>query len=1089
MRHKAGTKNRRAGIISLPMRAAAILCALFFIASGAAYAADDSGKLVSVDPVGRSDNYSAVLYDNTSGLPTSEANALAETDEGFIWIGSYSGLVRYDGNTFERVDFTSTGIGSVIALYTDSKDRLWIGTNESGLFMMDEGELRHWSEDDGLGSAKVNSIAEDDKGNIYAGTTSGIVMILPDMSVHRITDSRIGEEYIEHLTLGSDGKVYGTTIEDDCFIVRNGVLADYLDHSWTEISGITSFYPDPSNPGKVYAGTGESILYYGEPKLEKDNMEATDISPLSGVIDMKKYGDTLWICARNGIGSVDGSGFHYLKELPMNNSVANVMADYEGNLWFASTRQGVMKVAANRFSDVFARYGIDSTVVNSTCVYNDLLLVATDTGLTAIKENDGTVTEMPLNSAVTASGEDLGTRDLIELLDGCRIRSIIRDSKGRLWISTWRGPGLLCYDAGDVTAYTKEDGLLSDHIRAVSETSDGTILVANSGGVSLISEGTVSRSYEKADGIENPEILTVCSAPGGDILLGSNGGGIYVIGKDGTRCIGTGDGLLSGIVMRIKYDEGNRLFWIVTSNSIAYMTEDYKVTTVDRFPYSNNFDLYENSKGDVWVISSNGIYVAPAADLIDNKTINAVHYGLANGMPCTATSNSYSELTAEGNLYIAGSTGVVKVNIEDSLEDIKDIKQSVPFIEADGKMYYPDGRGRFFLPSDAQRITVYGYVYNYSLTDPQVTYQLKGLDKKAVTVARSEMRPVTYTNLRGGTYEFEMVLRDAMGRGSESISVTIYKEPAIYEQAWFILLMAFIAAAALSVAVGAYVRKRVHEAEEKQKAEAERDRISHELTMASNLQRAMMPNEFPPFPDRQEFDIFASMKPAREVGGDFYDYYMIDDDHLCIVMADVSGKGIPAALFMMISKAILKSFANLGMTPAAILTETNDSICSNNRMDMFVTVWLGILEISTGRLTAGNAGHEYPAVMKAGGTFELLKDKHDIVIGGMEGIDYRQYEIDLEPGDRLFLYTDGVPEAADARNNMFGTDRMIKALNIDSDASPRVLLENVYEAVKGFVKGAEQFDDLTMLCLEYNGPSGAISGSDGDEGTDDEQNS
>ena len=300
--------------------------------------------------------------------------------------------------------------------------------------------------------------------------------------------------------------------------------------------------------------------------------------------------------------------------------------------------------------------------------------------------------------------------------------------------------------------------------------------------------------------------------------------------------------------------------------------------------------------------------------------------------------------------------------------------------------------------------------------------------------------------------------------------------------------MAFIAAAALSVAVGAYVRKRVHEAEEKQKAEAERDRISHELTMASNLQRAMMPNEFPPFPDRQEFDIFASMKPAREVGGDFYDYYMIDDDHLCIVMADVSGKGIPAALFMMISKAILKSFANLGMTPAAILTETNDSICSNNRLDMFVTVWLGILEISTGRLTAGNAGHEYPAVMKAGGAFELLKDKHDIVIGGMEGIDYRQYEIDLEPGDRLFLYTDGVPEAAATRNNMFGTERMIKALNIDSDASPRVLLENVYKAVKEFVKGAEQFDDLTMLCLEYNGPSGAISGSDGDEGTDDEQN-
>ena len=1070
------------GRIKAIFTAAAFLCAVIFVASANIYAADGPDAKVTVDPVGRSDNYSAVLYDNTNGLPTSEANALAETDEGFIWIGSYSGLVRYDGNTFERIDFSKTGIGSVISLFADSKGCLWIGTNESGLFMMDDADLKNWTEKDGLGSAKICDIAEDDSGNIYVGTTHGISIISPDMKVRPVTDSRISEAYIEHLHHGADGKIYGTTNQDDCFVIHGSVVDNYIHNSWVEINTVTSYYPDPAEPGKVYAGTGDSYIYHGDASLEPDKLETIDISPLSGVIDMKMMDGTLWICARNGIGSIDSNGFHYLKELPMNNSVTDVMADYEGNLWFASARQGAMKVATNRFSDIFARYGLPAEVVNSTCVYGDLLLIATDTGLLAIDESSGPVTEVPLASAHTTDGTDLGTRDLISLLDGCRIRSIIRDSKGRLWISTWRGPGLLCLDNGDLTAYTAEDGLLSDHIRAVCEAPDGTMLVANTGGLSLIKDGKVTAGYDREAGIANPETLTVCAAPNGDYLLGSNGDGIYVIGKDGTRRIGIEDSLLSGIVMRIKYDAKNAVYWIVTSNSIAYMTEDYKVTTVKRFPYSNNFDLYWNSKGDIWVISSNGVYVVPAEDLIKNKKINAVHYGLTNGMPCTATSNSYSELTDRGNLYMAGSNGVVKVNIEDSLEDITDIKRAVPFIDVDGKMYYPDERSRFFLPAGAHRVTVYGYVYNYSLTEPKISYQLKGFDDKAVTVDSGGMHPVTYTNLPGGTYEFVMVLKDAMGRGSESTSVMIYKDKAIYEQAWFLLLMAVLAAFALSATVGAYVRKRLRDAEAKQKAEAERDRISHELTMASNLQRAMMPNEFPPFPDRHEFDIYASMKPAREVGGDFYDYYLIDDDHLCIVIADVSGKGIPAALFMMISKAILKSFANLMMPPSAILSETNDAICSNNRLDMFVTVWLGVLEISTGRLTAGNAGHEYPAIKKYDGSFELLKDKHDLVIGGMEGVVYGQYDIYLEPGDRIFLYTDGVPEASDAGNNMFGTDRMIDALNIEPEASPHSLLDNVHKEVKAFVNGAEQFDDLTMLCLEYNGPSGGESETESGEG-------
>ena len=254
------------------------------------------------------------------------------------------------------------------------------------------------------------------------------------------------------------------------------------------------------------------------------------------------------------------------------------------------------------------------------------------------------------------------------------------------------------------------------------------------------------------------------------------------------------------------------------------------------------------------------------------------------------------------------------------------------------------------------------------------------------------------------------------------------------------------------------------------KITAEKQRISTELSVATRIQANMLPSIYPAFPEKTEFDIYASMDPAKEVGGDFYDFFLIDSDHLCMVIADVSGKGVPAALFMMASRIIIANNAKMGKSPAQILTDTNAAICSNNREDMFVTVWLGILELSTGKLVASNAGHEYPALMQSGGRFELYKDKHGFVIGGMDGVRYKEYEMQLKPGAKLFLYTDGVPEATDANDELFGTDRMLEALNSDLDAKPEDILKNVRGAVDSFVKDAEQFDDLTMLCIDYKGP-------------------
>ena len=248
---------------------------------------------------------------------------------------------------------------------------------------------------------------------------------------------------------------------------------------------------------------------------------------------------------------------------------------------------------------------------------------------------------------------------------------------------------------------------------------------------------------------------------------------------------------------------------------------------------------------------------------------------------------------------------------------------------------------------------------------------------------------------------------------------------------------------------------------------AERERISAELSMAEAIQASMLPHTFPPFPNRDEFELYASMDPAREVGGDFYDFFLVDDDHLCLVIADVSGKGIPAALFMTMSKTILKNTAMLGKSPTETLTIANQVLCTDNQMKMFVTVWIGMLEISTGKLISASAGHEYPAIRRANGAFELFKDKHGFVLGGIEGMRYKETTLQLEPGDVLFVYTDGLPEATDIHERQFGTERMLSALNTAPSDSPERLLDHVRGAVDAFVGTAEQFDDLTMLCIRY----------------------
>ena len=262
--------------------------------------------------------------------------------------------------------------------------------------------------------------------------------------------------------------------------------------------------------------------------------------------------------------------------------------------------------------------------------------------------------------------------------------------------------------------------------------------------------------------------------------------------------------------------------------------------------------------------------------------------------------------------------------------------------------------------------------------------------------------------------------------------------------------------------MNAYIRNLVN-------VTAEKERIGAELNVATQIQADMLPRIFPAFPERSEFDIYASMTPAKEVGGDFYDFFLVDEDHIGLVMADVSGKGVPAALFMVIAKTLIKNRAMMGESPAEVLQHVNEQLWEGNEAELFVTVWLAVIEISTGKGLAANAGHEHPAIRRTDGSYALEVYRHSPAVATLDGLRFRQHAFELHPGDSLFVYTDGVTEATNARNELFGTDRLLAALNRDPDAAPRQLLSNVREGINSFVGTAPQFDDITMLAFHYSG--------------------
>ena len=994
----------------------------------------------------------STVYNIRNGMPYSEINAAAQTEDGFMYFGSYGGLVRYDGRSFYRFDELS----SVLCLYPDPDGTLWIGTNDMGFARMTpQAEFTYYGKEEGLKTLSVRSIVPDGKGNLFFSTTSGLYYMKnykeEGDSLILLDDSRLKDEYI---TLsgkaGRNGEIYGMTEEGVLFSVRDFRVEKYWFPSETG-SKVTCICPDPGEGGNVYLGTEEDYILYGKFDGPKEDFRRIGIPGLSGVNALELIDGKLWICTNSGIGCLDDEDGYQMLSLTPLTAAGGVLKDYEGNLWFYSFKNGVLKVSQSVFTDVSLMTSMKDRVVNTTWMKDDLLYAGTDTGL-LVFSGDGNEVETPVS----------------ELLRSSRVRAIKEDTKGNLWFCTYSENGLVCLKPdGTYKKYNQKNGLISDYARTVFECSDGTIIVSVNGGIQFIKDGRICRTVGAREGIPNNIILTMSEDDDGRLYLGTNGNGIYILdGEELYPFRGVYD-LDSPIILRIKRDVKRNCWWIVTSKEVGIL-QNGNIRRIENLPVSNLssgcYDILMADNGSIWMLGGTGIYVADGDELLEGTAVDYRFYNIKNGLPHITTANSRSYVSPEGRAYIACLDGITGIDLNNMDRVSRKMKLAVPYIEADGKRIYTVPGEEIVLPSKTKRVVIYSYALSYALTDPVVACYLEGFDEVASIVTKETLYPRTYTNLHGGRYVFHLNLVDPSGRGDNRAEVVIVKEKAFYEQVWFWGLMGFAVLAFITM----FVRHLLWLQQRKLEKKREAERISSELSMAADIQTSALPNVFPAFPDRTDFDIYASMTPAREVGGDFYDFFLVDQDHLAMVMADVSDKGVPAALYMMSAKISISDFAMMGKMPAEVLTAVNN-VLTGNSSEMFVTVWLGVLDLRTGELTAANAGHEYPFMMQPGRGFELVKDPHGIVLGAMEGFPYEQYTLRLEPGAKLFLYTDGIPEASDKDGKFFGLDRTLEALNSAEEGTPEEILNAVHGAVKVFAGDAPQFDDMTMMCLHFKG--------------------
>ncbi|MCR5495817.1 MAG: HD domain-containing protein [Treponema sp.] len=733
------------------------------------------------------DTYIQTVYSAENALPCGEANDIVQTDDGILWIGTYAGLYRYNGTSFKLMsDWTS--VRGVNDLYVDEEGRLWIGTNDEGLsIVIKERVVNVVDTTSGLPSDSVRSIVRSSDGLYYVGT-SGALSVLTLNSGLKILSTIKDASYVSNLSAGKDGLVAAVTAGGYLLILKNQKLI------WQEkLSDDKEIYTEChfDKEGRLYAGSSLNNIY----SFDLESFPNGSLTVKKGktlncrnlkYIKKINFLDTgeLFVSADNGIGYFSEGQFNTINLKEFNNSIDNMTVDYQGNLWFTSSRQGLLRLSLSSFVNLYSKLNITPAVVNTVFKWNDLFFFGTDDGLVIAD----------LNS------EKLIHNSLTQKLENVRIRCIKESSDGKLWICTY-GKGLYCLNPDEsINIFDSSKGLCGNRIRLLIELSDLRLLVSGDQGLSFIKNGKIEKSlYYKKD-LGASKVLSLEEYQDEFILCGTDGDGLTILKDDKLfKTVTNKTGLTSGVVLRTVKDSFDGVF-LVTSNSLCHMDRNFNVRSLSYFPYFNNYDLFFDGKGNILVSGSSGLYVACEKSVIEDKEkYNSFLLDSKSGLSSSITVNSWNYVDSKNNLYLSCGNGVYTVNLESFMTGKHSYRMKFGKVLLDGKKKSVDSEHPLLVSRDTKKIEIYPEVINYTVFEPLVKWWLEGFDSIPIVMPQRDLNSISYTNIPSGKYVFHLAVLDPKDSSEiESIKQSIIKEKRLYDTSLFKIYMIFVALIAVA---------------------------------------------------------------------------------------------------------------------------------------------------------------------------------------------------------------------------------------------------------------------------------------------------
>ena len=751
--------------------AAAAAIAVFFSLS-----ASGNSQPVSAQEQGTNISYIQTIYNGSNGLLSGHANAIAQTTEGVLWIGTYAGLYRYSGSEFLLMSELED-VRNVNCLYVDTEGRLWIGTNDNGVVILINGKVANViNSKNGLPADSIRSIVQSSTGDYYIGTSGGMVTLEMKIGVSIKSEVKdVGN--VDRMSTDDKGRVAAVNNEGELFIIKDGKVTSTLKKGYNDRKLSTCAFAED---GSVFVGTTDGLvskyLFEGDELKLWQNTFCSEMTKINNIYPDRD--GLIWVCSDSGIGYINEKYLFTRQESGnFNHSIENMMTDYQGNLWFASSRLGLLRLSRSSVKDIYADTGLKPSVVNATAIRSGLLYAGTDDGLQIINTSAHTTMK----------------NDLTELLQGSRIRCMVTDSDQKLWVCSY-GTGLVCSDRfNTITNYTEKYPEIGNRVRVCLEMADGTMAVSSSNGMYFFKNGILSDSIPYDEKVGHTPTLCFLQTPDGTLYAGTDGSGILII-KDRKveRVLQKSDGLTSEVILRMVFDPDDASIYIVTSNSICRYY-DGAIKPLKAFPYSNNYDVLLDQNGDLLATGSAGIYVLDKQKLINGDSEDFLLINSKMGLVGSLTANSWNAVDSERNVYLCAVRGVFMMNLDDYVLRQKSFRLMVSEVRLDDKSLAIERGSEFSVERDTVKIDFVPEIINYSLDDPTVSYKLEGFESDWTNVKQSELSTIPYTNIKPGSYTFRIAIRDDSGNIAEESSYSFVKEKAIYDNSWFKYYMIIVA--------------------------------------------------------------------------------------------------------------------------------------------------------------------------------------------------------------------------------------------------------------------------------------------------------